>query len=172
MSNPGWFTADVHCEIIVQLLILLNLANGSPIVAKRIIGNRLSVPLDCNANFLDGRAVFGASKTLRGLVVAILTTGLGALLIGLNLKTGLVVGVFAMIGDLLASFTKRRLDMPPSSKAIGLDQIPESLLPLIAASFVLPLTAIDIVVCAGIFLVGGLALSPLFYRLGLRDRPY
>lgn len=162
----------MHHEIIVQLLVLLTLANGSPVAATKLLGGRLSFPFDGNAKFLDGRPLFGASKTWRGLIVAILVTALGAPLIGLDLQIGLVIGTSAMIGDLLASFTKRRLDMPPSSKAIGLDQIPESLLPLIAASQMLPLTAIDIAVCAGIFFVGELALSPLLYKLGLRDRPF
>jgi CDP-diglyceride synthetase len=172
VGNPDWSTDDVHYEIIVQLLILLTLANGSPIVAKRVLGNRLSLPLDFNANFFDGKAIFGASKTMRGLIVAIFATGFSAPLIGLNLMTGLVVGVFAMIGDLLASFTKRRLNMAPSSQAIALDQIPESLLPLIASSFILPLTAIDIAVCVGIFSFAEIALSPLLYKIGLRDRPF
>jgi CDP-diglyceride synthetase len=162
----------MHYVIIAQLLILLALANGTPVVAKRILGTRFSAPLDGNAQFVDGRAIFGSSKTVRGLVAAILSTTLFAPLIGLELTTGLLVGVFAMIGDLFSSFVKRRLNMPPSSRAVGLDQIPESLLPLIAGSRALELTAADIIVCAAIFFLGEFLLSPLLHWLGLRDRPY
>jgi hypothetical protein len=148
------------------------MANGSPVAAKKLFGNRFSTPLDGNARFPDGRVIFGPSKTVRGIVVAIVATGICAPLIGLPLETGLLVGAFAMIGDLSASFIKRRLDLAPSSKAVGLDQIPESLLPLIASSYALPLTAFDITVCTALFFAGELMFSPLLYRLGLRDRPF
>jgi hypothetical protein len=77
-----------------------------------------------------------------------------------------------MAGDLLSSFIKRRLDRPPSSRATGLDQIPESLIPLLACRTALSLTVWDIIVTAALFFAGEVALSRLFYRLRLRDRPY
>ena len=51
----------------LQLLILLTLANGSPVIAKRLFGNYGSFPLDGNIKFADGRPLFGASKTIRGI---------------------------------------------------------------------------------------------------------
>jgi CDP-2,3-bis-(O-geranylgeranyl)-sn-glycerol synthase len=77
-----------------------------------------------------------------------------------------------MLGDLFSSFVKRRLDMPPSSQAIGLDQLPEALFPLLASWKVLPVTLADIVVCVVLFFVGELVLSRLLFALRLRDRPY
>jgi len=67
---------------------------------------------------------------------------------------------------------KRRLGLPPSSRAIGLDQIPESLFPLLACYSALSLSVIDIAAGCAIFFVGELLLSRLFFRLRLRDRPY
>jgi CDP-2,3-bis-(O-geranylgeranyl)-sn-glycerol synthase len=78
----------------------------------------------------------------------------------------------AMLGDLLSSFVKRRLRFAPSSQAIGLDQIPEALLPLLACSLVLPLNLLDVFVIVMGFSVGAVLLSPVFYRMGLRDRPF
>ena len=49
-----------------------------------------------------------------------------------------------MTGDLFSSFIKRRFGSAPSSQALGLDQIPESLLPLVACSFILPISIADI----------------------------
>jgi hypothetical protein len=46
---------------------------------------------------------------------------------------GVVVGSMAMLGDLFSSFVKRRLNLPPSSRATFLDQVPESLFPLLAS---------------------------------------
>jgi hypothetical protein len=77
-----------------------------------------------------------------------------------------------MIGDLLSSFCKRRLGLTPSSPAIGLDQVPESLFPFLACREALSLTAADIGAGMAIFFVGEVLLSRVLYALGLRDRPY
>ena len=64
----------------------------------------------------------------------------------------------------LSSFIKRRLRRPPSSMARGLDQIPESLLPLLACKSALGLSPLDIVVGDGRFWLGELVLSRLAVR--------
>jgi CDP-2,3-bis-(O-geranylgeranyl)-sn-glycerol synthase len=51
--------------VVLQLSILLMLANGTPVIAKKIVGGRYSYPLDGNLTFADGRPVFGRSKTIR-----------------------------------------------------------------------------------------------------------
>ena len=130
--------------VILQLLILLMLANGTPVIAKKLLGDRYSYPLDGNLTFAGGRPLFGRSKTIRGVVLAVLVTTAGAPLIGLDWKTGLLVGSVAMAGDLVSSFSKRRLNLPPSSRASGLDQVPESLFPLLACRNLLSLAAADI----------------------------
>lgn len=157
---------------VAQLLILLLLANGSPVIAKRVLGETFARPLDNHAGFIDGRPLFGASKTIRGIVVSLLVTTLGAPLLGLEFRIGLLVAATAMAGDLLSSFLKRRLDLAPSSRATGLDQIPESLFPLLACRSALSLTVMDIAAGCAIFFVGEVLLSYLFFRLRLRDRPY
>ena len=77
-----------------------------------------------------------------------------------------------MAGDLFSSFLKRRISLPTGGKATGLDQVPESLFPLLACRSALPLTAVDVVAAVVIFLAGGLLLSRLLYHLHLRDHPY
>lgn len=162
----------MHPVVILQLLVLLMLANGTPLIAKKVLGERYSRPLDGNLTFADGRPVFGRSKTIRGIVLAVLVTTAGAALMGLGWRTGLLVGAFAMAGDLFSSFCKRRLGMPSSSRASGLDQVPESLLPLLACRDLLALTAVDIALCVVIFVIGEVVLSRLLYAFRLRDRPY
>jgi CDP-2,3-bis-(O-geranylgeranyl)-sn-glycerol synthase len=162
----------MHFVVLVQLLILLSVANGSPVVAKRILGKTWATPIDGNMRFVDGRPLFGSSKTIRGIVASLLATTLVAPLLGLEMGIGLLVAATAMAGDLLSSFLKRRLGLPPSSRATGLDQIPESLCPLLACRSALSLTAADIVVGCGIFFLGEVLLSKLFFVLRLRDRPY
>ena len=162
----------MHPVSLLQLLILLMLANGTPVIAKRLLGSRFAFPLDGNATFFDNRPVFGESKTVRGILLALIVPAAGAPLVGLEWTTGLTVGAAAMAGDLFSSFTKRRLKMPPHSMALGLDQVPESLLPLLACRAKLGLSALDIVVGVLVFLIGSLLMSRLLYRYGIRERPY
>lgn len=158
--------------LIIQLLVLLMVANGAPLVAKKVFGNTLSTPLDLGIRFIDGHPLFGPSKTIRGIVVAFLATTLFAPLVGISWKIGALMAVTAMAGDLCSSFLKRRFRFPPSSMALGIDQIPESLFPLLACRKTLALTEIDILIGVLIFFTGELILSRLLYRLKLRDQPY
>jgi hypothetical protein len=162
----------MHISSILQLMALLTVANGAPVVAKKICGRHLSLPLDFGRALFDGRPVFGSSKTIRGIVVSILVTTAAAPLLGLDLTTGAAVAGGAMAGDLFSSFVKRRLNFSPSSQALGLDQIPESLFPMLICRDALSLTAVDIMLGVAIFLVGELLLSRLLFRANLRDEPY
>jgi CDP-2,3-bis-(O-geranylgeranyl)-sn-glycerol synthase len=158
--------------VILQLMVLLTLANGTPVITKKILGSRFARPLDAGLMFLDRRPLLGSSKTIRGVLVSILITTVSAPLVGLQPKIGALVAGTAMAGDLFSSFVKRRLNLQPSSRALGLDQVPESLLPLLACREVLSLTAADIALGVGIFFVGELILSRLLYKAHLRDQPY
>lgn len=158
--------------LVLELLILLAVANGTPVVAKRLFGSVFAQPLDGGALFADGRPWFGPSKTIRGVLLAMLATTAAAGVLGLGWKVGALLGGVAMAGDLLASFIKRRLGLAPSSQAIGLDQIPESLLPLLAGRLFMPVTGLDIAVTTLLFFVGELVLSRLLYKWHVRDRPY
>jgi hypothetical protein len=162
----------VHPWPILQLLILLMLANGTPVVAKKVLGGRLAYPLDCGVEFVDGRPLFGRSKTIRGVLLAVLGTMAGAPLIGLQWEIEFLVGSLAMAGDLGSSFLKRRLALPSSSRASGLDQVPEALVPLLACRNPLSLTMADIGVTAALFFIGEVLLSRVLYAFRLRDRPY
>ena len=162
----------MHYQLLARLLILLAVANGSPVIAKRIFGDHYSKALDWDATFVDGQPVFGASKTIRGILSSIIATTASEPLLGLGPKIGSLIAVAAMSGDLLSSFIKCRLRLPPSAQALGLDQIPESLVPLLACSFVLPLTTADIFVGTILFIVGELLLSRLLFKWRVRDRPY
>jgi|SRR5579859_1851101 len=157
---------------ILQALFLLTLANGTPVIVKRIFGSRMAFPLDAGVQFLDGQPLFGSSKTVRGVVSSIAVTAGLAPLLGVSVVAGSLAAALAMVGDLFSSFVKRRFRLRPSTQAIGLDQIPESLLPLLACQTMLSLTFTDIPVCVGIFVAGELIISRLLYRLHVRDQPF
>lgn len=158
--------------LLLQLLILLAVANGTPVVAKSILGDRFARPLDGGAVLRDGRPLFGPSKTVRGVVLSLVVTPLVAVLTGLQWELGVLVAAAAMTGDLCSSFAKRRMGLPPSSRAIGLDQIPESLFPLAASRMLVPVTLLDILAGVIVFLVVSLVLSRILFHLHLRDRPH
>ncbi len=157
---------------VIRLIILLAIANGAPVVAKKVLGQRLARPVDGATTFSDGRPVFGPSKTIRGIVLAVVATAAGAAALGLTWPIGALVGATAMAGDLFSSFVKRRLDRPASSRATGLDQIPESLLPLLACYRPLGLSALDVGLGVVVFFVGEVLISRVLFRLHLRDQPY
>jgi CDP-diglyceride synthetase len=158
--------------IVAQLIVLLALANGTPVIAKKILGTILARPLDGGMTLADGQPLFGPSKTIRGVVLSIVVTILGAPSIGVDWTIGLVVAATAMIGDLFSSFTKRRMNLSPGSMALGLDQTPESLLPAFACRWVLPITVLDIVLVTALFFVCELVASRALYTFKIRDRPY
>jgi hypothetical protein len=162
----------VQLWAITRMLFLLTLANGTPVLAKKMFGNRFSRPLDSGARYLDGQPLFGASKTIRGIISSVLVTVVGACLVGLRGKTGALIGSVAMSGDLFSSFLKRRMRLPASSRAIGLDQVPESLFPLLACRSALSLTVSDIAAIVITFFISEILISRVLYKFRLRDRPY
>lgn len=157
---------------ITDLLILLVVANGAPIVAGNLLGPRFSRPLDGGRRWFDGRPIFGQSKTLRGLFFALLATALAAPLLGHDARLGLSVGALAMTGDLLSSFLKRRLGIASSGMALGLDQIPESLLPAWVLREAFGLDGHEVLTVSAAFFLLGLLLSALLYAVGVRKQPY
>lgn len=162
----------MHLSTLAEVLFLLAVANGAPVLLKRLAGPWLAHPVDLGYRFLDQRRVFGSSKTIRGVIASLVLTTAAAAVIGLDAKIGTLIGGMAMAGDLLTSFIKRRLNFAPSARMTGLDQIPEALVPLLACRDALSLTMTDVIIGTACFSVGSVILSPLFYRLGIRDQPF
>jgi len=162
----------MHPDRVVELLMLLAIANGAPVIVKRLLGDVLAYPLDGGKRFLDGRPLFGSSKTIRGIASSIISTAGLAPLLGTTLTTGLLIGVGAMTGDLLSSCVKRRMGHPSSSRALGIDQIPESLLPAVLCKGLLGLSPFDIALVVAVFFVGEIVLSRILFKLHVREQPY
>ena len=155
----------------LDLVVLLIVANGAPMVLSTLVGHR-GYPVDCGVMLKEGRGLFGPSKTWRGLAISILATGLIAWLMGLGAGFGAAFAAFAMLGDLSSSFTKRRLGLVAGDRALGLDQLPEGLLPAIPAWWMLDAPWWVLVLAALIFSVLNIWGSPMLYRWGVRRRPH
>ncbi len=156
----------------VELLILVIAANGAPIVAENLFGRRWAWPLDGGVVLGDGRRLLGRSATVRGVFAAVALSAALALLLGHPAEIGALIGLAAMVGDALSSFAKRRIGLEPGEQAPGLDQIPESLLPLLAVtrSYGLDWWTLAVLVIA--FVLLNMLISRLLFRLHLRKHPY
>jgi CDP-2,3-bis-(O-geranylgeranyl)-sn-glycerol synthase len=155
----------MQLQLALKFVLLLAIANGTPVIAEMVLGRFLSYPVDAGKTFIDGRPLFGSSKTIRGIAVAMIAASACAPVFGIAWTTGLVIGLAAMAGDLASSFVKRRMGRPPSSGALGLDQIPESLLPALACMNLLALTVADVILIVALFSVGELVLSRLLFKV-------
>src|ERR1019366_1951662 len=123
--------------IVAQVLGLLALANGTPVIAKKILGAVLAHPLDGGITLADGQPIFGHSKSSRGVALSIVATTLGAPLIGMDWTIGLLVAATAMLGDFFSSFTKRRMKLMQIAQMQDPEAI-ESLWDTVRDNFILP----------------------------------
>ncbi len=159
-------------EIHIKVLLLIIIANGAPIIARAIFRSHFDDPLDFGLKFFDGRPIFGPTKTMRGIFFAVMVTPVAAHFMDINWFTGFLIGLYAMFGDLFSSFIKRRKRYEPSEMALGMDQIPESLFPLIAVHAQFEFLAVEILAIVGIFTVVELIMSRLLFYMHIRLRPY
>lgn len=95
-------------------------------------------PLDAGKTFFDGKPILGSHKTFRGfffgLIVGTLVGFLQTLLsqyvlfqydvqFRYDVLLGFMLSLGALVGDLIESFIKRRLDLPPGSSLPVADQL-------------------------------------------------
>ena len=99
-------------SLLLPLMILLVVANGTAVGAKKLLGATFARPLDGGALFVDGQAHIRTVENHRGIVASVLVTAICAALMGLGWEVGTLVATFAMAGDLFSSFVKRRLHLP------------------------------------------------------------
>ena len=171
-SRSDVVTGMADWTLSLQLLALLGVANGTPIVATKLLQDRFGTPLDGGLILPDGEPLFGASKTLRGVILSVGCTTGAAVLLNLDWSIGATMAGMSMLGDLFSSFIKRRIHRQPHDQAFALDQIPEALLPLLAVKVRFNLTGGDIAALVIAFIVLELVLSRILFRLRIRDRPY
>ncbi|HDI12493.1 MAG: CDP-2,3-bis-(O-geranylgeranyl)-sn-glycerol synthase [Hadesarchaea archaeon] len=147
-------------------------ANATPV----ILGG--GSPLDGGKKLKDGRPIFGPGKTIRGFMAGVIA---GSAMGGLEgvveqshiyFLLGFLLSLGALVGDLLGSFIKRRLNIPRGRPAPILDQIGFVVFALVFAS--------PVMLPSGEIILTILAITPLIhlgtnliaYKLGLKDRPY
>ena len=75
---------EVNLLLITKVLFLLVMANGAPVIGKKILGEKIAFPIDGGLVLSDGQPLFGKSKTIRGVVLALLVTTTLAPLVNLE----------------------------------------------------------------------------------------
>ena len=147
--------------LVQQLVLLLVITNATPVILSLLAGRHWNRPLDGNRLFRDQRPLLGPSKTIRGVLGAILITALLAPLFSLTALQGAGFALLAMAGDLCSSFIKRRLGIASSRSAPFLDQLPETVLPLWAMQPALGADTYEMITAVALFIVLDLLLSRL-----------
>lgn len=156
----------------LNVLLIISAANAAPVMLHLTLRRGHGWPVDGGRQWRDGRPVFGASKSVRGVVAAVVAAAVVAWALGLPLLVGAAAGALSMVGDLLSSFTKRRLGLEPSSRFVGLDQAPEAFLPLLV---LIPLAGVGVwsaLTAAVLFVLLGPPLSWMLYHAGIRQEPH
>ncbi|MEM3041559.1 MAG: CDP-2,3-bis-(O-geranylgeranyl)-sn-glycerol synthase [Nitrososphaerota archaeon] len=151
-------------------------ANGAPV----LFGG--GQPIDGGRNFFDGRPIFGSHKTYRGFASGIVVgTIVGwaqeylAPNAGLpkgNVMLGFVLSLGALIGDLIGSFIKRRLNLKPGAPLPVLDQIDFVLVALLLGSLVKPPTLGDTIIILSLTVPIHLLVNVAAYLLRLKKDPW
>ncbi len=143
-------------------------------------------PVDFNRNFFDGRPILGAGKTIEGLltgiffgmlsgIVQILLQNIFAidfLLVRMNLTLALLLSVGALLGDMVASFFKRRLGFERGAETPLLDTLDFLIGALLLSSFVVELT---FPMYLFLFIITPLVhriANVIAYRKGMKDVPW
>jgi len=170
--------AEVAIEVFNALYYIFPAycANGAPV----IFGG--GHPIDGGKKFLDGKPILGSHKTYRGLLFGlIIGTFVGWVQETLAPRAGLpqgsvilgfVLSLGALLGDLIGSFIKRRLNLKPGESLPVSDQIDFVLVALLLSLLVEPpslVSALIIVVLTGPM---HLLVNAMAYLLRLKDNPW
>lgn len=112
-------------ERLVALALPCYVANGAPVIVAKLVPRKH--PIDFGLNFIDGRRLFGDSKSIEGFIFGFgagLAAGYLLSLKGmLSVEEGVALSFGTMLGDLVGSFIKRRLGLEAGAPAPLLDQL-------------------------------------------------
>ncbi|MCX7821953.1 MAG: CDP-archaeol synthase [Syntrophobacterales bacterium] len=135
-----------------------------------IMGPRWDFPLDSNRLFMDGRPILGKHKTVRGIVGSLLGSALMAPAFGWSFFEGMELAFFGMMGDLITSFIKRRMNKPNGAIIPVVDQLLEGLLPLLVIRSWHEIGILSIFAILTVFSIGAY-LGSRFYKKILTSKP-
>ncbi|PIR87629.1 MAG: hypothetical protein COU10_03610 [Candidatus Harrisonbacteria bacterium CG10_big_fil_rev_8_21_14_0_10_45_28] len=163
----------------LYLLLPAAVANMAPVIFARI--PFLAAPVDFNF-MIGARRLFGANKTWRGLASGILAGAITAVIQNqfFNIDFfanpaifGALLGLSALLGDLLSSAIKRRLNIAPGQAFYIIDQINWVVPALIVLRGVgHPITLTISLLTILIFGLLHVVINQVAFRLNVRSNPW
>lgn len=186
---------DFTVNGIVSLLLLIlpaYFANAAPVYIRPTgnkAGKTKTNPIDGGKNFWDGHRILGEGKTWEGFIggiavgwlVGALLGWLGFVPLGLSFDTWFWVSLFlaigALVGDLVGSFIKRRMNLKSGDRFPFFDQLGFVLFALLFASIVAPQLGYLIGIDGFVFLIAVSYCAHVFFnwlafKIGLKDVPW
>ncbi|HTF89558.1 MAG TPA: CDP-archaeol synthase [Planctomycetota bacterium] len=173
---------------VLWFLLPMTAANMAPVFARHLLPT-WDWPVDGGREFREAR-IFGSHKTWRGIVFGILAAALvswlqsmvherwslareiGVLDYGMHpLVYGALLGAGALGGDLLKSFAKRRVGVPPGKSWIPFDQVDWMIGGLAVAALLTKLEIVFAGVALLVALGGTLLVRYVGYLIRLNDEP-
>jgi CDP-2,3-bis-(O-geranylgeranyl)-sn-glycerol synthase len=145
----------------LQAFALLIAANAAPVVLSKLLREHAGTPLDFGLKLSDGERLFGDHKTWRGLFFGVAAGALVSGLLDIEPWVGVGFAAASLLGDALSSAVKRRMRLRPGTEIPGLDQIGETLLPLLVFAGPLSLRYGGIAAVTVVFVFFDLALTRL-----------
>ena len=154
-------------------------------------------PIDGGRVFRDGHRILGDGKTIRGFIVGVLLgtlTGVGQIFAAPHIQTAMescmivtpdmmsilympisaafFLSLGALIGDLIGSFFKRRIDIKSGNPAPVLDQLGFIIMALALAAPFLQAEAIYVIILVTLTLGIHWISNAMGYLLGLKEHPW
>ena len=167
-------------QIILKLLLYLApmyFANSSAM----LLGGK--TPIDFGKTFFDGKPILGKGKTFRGLFFGIAMGTLVSFILTLVFPTettlfgnylflGFLLSSGALIGDLIASFFKRRNKINQGEEVLFLDQLDFVIGGMIFGSFIYTPDFYEIIFVGLITLIVHKASNFIAYKIKLKKVPW
>jgi CDP-2,3-bis-(O-geranylgeranyl)-sn-glycerol synthase len=136
-------------------------------------------PMDFGRNFIDGKPLFGSHKTFRGFFSGLfIGTLIGIVQSNLlifqppQVLQGFVLSLGGLTGDLIHSFVKRRLGLPPGASFPVADQLDFVIGALLFSLFVSPPSLTVALIILTVTPPMHLLTNYLAYRLGMKKEPF
>jgi len=181
---------DPTLTLIFSILLIVTPAYAANGMALIFGGGK---PLDGGRKFFDGKRLLGDGKTVKGTCSGLIFGFIAALTVGLTylslsadstlalpgyIAIGFCSAVGAIGGDLLGSFIKRRMGLPPGSPAPFIDQFDFILMALLLTFLVNQ--ALHLLDFNFILVVSVLVFTPfahlignyIVYRAGRKKHPW
>lgn len=170
---------------LIYFMLPAYFANMSPVFAKYIFSRQIVSPIDFGVK-TGGHPLFGKHKTIGGFIFgALVALGIGYLQFILypRLKdfcfidyhnlwatASLLLGLGALIGDLVKSFFKRMINIKAGKSWLPFDQLDFVIGALIFVSPVYFLGWINIIIIVFISLIGHILINWIGYLLNIRKK--